>query len=260
MDEFQSGEINEICHKAFSNIVKITKYTREKIAKAFKSGKSLKSVDVSTFEDQQTTVNKRKLTKVTEEVFTLVTATLERNNTTLTRDELIAFQLPNSEAAIKLNAWFQNYFDKVGDRINDEIHLDIAFKQEIHSEYDANMKLWYGDDPAEILGYESFVRVWNLLYPHVVPRSPKASASKCITCDKMSTLRKTSSCYKDRLRLSQLNAYHRHMFMTEKTNYHYRIMQAISSPDEVMSIIMDGMDKEKTKLPKHLGVQSILYL
>ena len=113
MDEFQSGDINEICHKAFSNIVKITKYTREKIAKAFKSGKSLKSVDVSTFEDQQTTVNKRKLTKVTEEVFTLVTATLERNNTTLTRDELIAFQLPNSEAAIKLNAWFQNYFDPI---------------------------------------------------------------------------------------------------------------------------------------------------
>lgn len=259
-EDFQDGKSNQICHRAFCNIAKVTKYTRLKIANTFREQKSLKSNELSYYEDQETKVNKRKMTKVSDEVFTMVEATLDRNNISLSKDELVSFMVPNSEAALKLNAWFSNYFDKVGDKIGDEIHLDISFKQEIFEEYNSNMKQWYGDKRSEILGYESFVRVWNICYPHVITRDPKASASKCVSCDKLATLRVTSSCYKERLRLSQLIAYHRHMFMTEKLLYHKRIMEAIMHPDEVMSAIMDGMDKEKTKLPKPSGVNLFYYI
>jgi len=252
--DFQEGKSHEICHVAFSKIAKITKYTRLKIAKVFKEKKSLKSLEVSYYEDQETKTNKRKSSKVSENTLKLVEARLDDNKLSLTKDEMVSFLVPNSEAAIKFTAWFENYYENVGDKIGEEYHLDISFKQEIHAEYVANMKLWYHDKQSGILGYTSFIRIWNQCYRHVITRDPKASASKCVACDQLATLRKTSVSYTDRLRLTQLLAYHRHMFMSEKASYHKRIMKAISKPDENMSIIMDGMDKEKTKLPKPLGV------
>lgn len=188
---------------------------------------------------------------VSKETFTEIKAQLIRNQIDANESFLASFVTPNTAAAGKLKAWMENYFLVIGDKINDEIHLDACPKQEIHEEYCTNMAEWFGDSTEDILGYSSFLRIWELCFPHVIVREANNKiGSKCCCCERLSVLRLRSRNYLTRLRASELHAYHRHMYMNEKAAYHRRIIEAIMRPDMVASLIGDGMDKEKTKLPK----------
>lgn len=213
------------------------------IYKAFKKDVKLEAV--------LETANTNRNSKVSDAAFDLVEKSLLRNNIELTALEKLQFLVPNTEAASILNAWMKNFFETVGDKRKNEIHLDSnTIKQVLHAEYKSNIKDWFGVPDKELLSYETFIRVWNLCYDHVKIRDQKATGSKCDTCEKITAYRRNISNYEARLRASELHAYHRHMYMGEKTAYHDRAIQAIMKPAEYGSIIGDGMDKEKTKLPQ----------
>ena len=218
----------------------MTKYAKEKIYAAIRNN-DFKLETVNEFTTS---------TKVSNKAFTEIQEQLIRNQVVLSKEDLASFVIPNTISAAKLLAWFENFFRLIGDLIEDEIHLDCCPKQEYYEEFSDNMKLWFGDSKEEILGFSSFLKIWDLCFPHVIVRDGHKIGSHCKTCERLSTLRKRTRHYNVRMRASELHAYHRHMFMSEKKAYHNRIIQAIMNPDLYCSLIGDGMDKEKTKLPR----------
>jgi hypothetical protein len=233
-----------LCHQAFAKIAKLTKWTKKKIYGALRD-KALNpdtAVDIHYF---------RTGNKVSKEAFTEIKSQLLSNQVDTTESFLASFVTPNTIAATKLKAWMENFFKLVGDQINDEIHLDSCPKQEIHEEYCTNMQEWFNDSSQDILGYSSFLRIWDLCFPHVLVRNANNKiGTKCVCCDRLSLLRRRTKNHLTRLRLSELHAYHRHMYMNEKAAYHRRIIEAIMYPDMIMSLIGDGMDKAKTTVPR----------
>ena len=189
--------------------------------------------------------------------FAKIKEQLVLNNISIDREVLSSFVVPNTPASLKLKSWMEIFFEMTGDKINNEIHLDGCPRQEIHEEFTDNMKNWFKDTPKEILGYSSFLKMWDLFFDHVKIRNNNKIGTKCQCCERLSILRRRSHDYNTRLRASELFAYHRHMFMNEKCAYYKRTIQAKMNPVLFASLIGDSMDKEKTKLP-HLARVFIL--
>ena len=99
----------------------------------------------------------------------------------------------------------------------------------------------------------------DLCFDNVIIRNNNKIGTKCHCCDRLSILRRRSRDYNARLGVSTLFSYHRHMFMSEKRAYHQRMIAAIMHPLLFASVIVDGMDKEKTKLPQ-LNRVTLFYL
>ena len=209
---------HRLCHSAFSKLADLTKWTKEKVYLAIKNN----SPDL-----KNAAINYSNRTKVSEKAFSQIKGDLVRNQVELTKDVLASFIVPNTEEASKLQAWMTNFFNTVGDQINDEIHLDACPKQEIHEEFTDNMKKWFGDTNEEILGYSSFLKMWDLCFDNVIIRNNNKIGTKCHCCERLSILRRRSRDYNARLGVSTLFSYHRHMFMSEKRAYHQRMIAAI---------------------------------
>ena len=232
---------HRICHSAFAKLADLNKYTKEKVYTAIRN----KSPDL-----KSAAINYHNRTKVSEKAFSQIQGNLVRNQVEINKDVLASFVVPNTEQASKLQAWMTNFFKAAGDQIGEEIHLDACPRQEIHEEFTDNMKKWFGDTSEEILGYSSFLKMWDLCFDHVKIRDNNKIGTKCHCCERLSILRRRSRDYTTRLGVSTLFSYHRHMFMCEKRAYHQRMIQAIMHPSQIVSVIGDGMDKEKTKLPR----------
>ena len=75
----------------------------------------------------------------------------------------------------------------------------------------------------------------------------------CLTCSKLSSLRRSTHNSHQRSLLTNLYGLHRGTFMGEKQCYWDRVDQAVRNPFKYFSINTDGMDQLKTALPVHVG-------
>jgi hypothetical protein len=158
---------------------------------------------------------------------------------------------PNTRPSKVCVAWMYGYFRKAGDfnPSNHEIHLDVAEKSEIYKLFrvDASYR-WLLED-NEIIGYTTFTRLWDKVFPFVKLRVYKAVPGKCSFCAKLTELRSKTQNREQWKYITYLYALHRVSYMNERKSYYEKQLLAIEYPDKYMSIIFDGMSKHHSQLP-----------
>jgi hypothetical protein len=242
---FENGKVFTVCNNAFSLVFELSRKKRLKMFNLLKRGIQSESTSSRVFNDK---------TKVSNEVIQQVQETLHRSEIDMDWDSLSNIGVSNTVAAMKCKSWMKHFFDLVGDKMPNtktkEIHLDCMQRCDVHDEYICNMKNWFGDKPGEYLSSASFNKMWQFCFPHVKIREYKAVCGKCLTCEKLSTLRRNSKDLNARSKLTQLHAFHREMYMNERETYYDRAFLAAFNPGRFMSLMLDGMDKNKTKIPR----------
>lgn len=91
--------------------------------------------------------------------------------------------------------------------------------------------------------------MWKDRYSHVKIREYKQVTGKCLICFNLSHLRRSRKDAYGRRQATILHAYHKTMYMGEKTAYYKRAKQAENDPDNYVSLITDGMAQNHTRLP-----------
>ena len=86
-----------------------------------------------------------------------------------------------------------------------------------------------------------------------VHNNKQQNTGTCLTCSKLSSLRRSTHNSHQRTVLTNLYALHRATFMGEKQAYWDRVDEAVRNPYKYFSINTDGMDQVKTALPVHVG-------
>lgn len=164
--------------------------------------------------------------------------------------------MPNTRASKLTHAWMEDYFHLVGDfnPCNGEIHLEKTDKNAIYALYASEMKeiedlemVTQSDNLMVTDTY--FYRLWNEQFPHVKIREYKAVTGKCQFCAILSNLRAESKNRSYRKEITRLHSLHKVTYMAERQAYYMKSYQAIIDPDLYMSIILDGMSQNHTKLP-----------
>ena len=77
----------------------------------------------------------------------------------------------------------------------------------------------------------------------------KQVSGKCFTCALLTGLRSKFTHPKLKHMATALHALHRDTYMAEREAYYKRRKEALDNPDEVMSVISDGMAQTHTALP-----------
>lgn len=116
--------------------------------------------------------------------------------------------------------------------------MDPVEKKDIYQEYVSDIIDVYKHDKS--LGYEAWLKLWNMAFEHVRIREYKAVTGKCLTCAILSDLRRTRKDSGGRKQTTTLQAYHRSAFMGERETYYDRQREALDDPENIMSIIIDG--------------------
>lgn len=91
--------------------------------------------------------------------------------------------------------------------------------------------------------------MWDNVFSHCRIREYKQVTGKCMNCFKLSELRRTRKDAYGRRLATLLHAYHKSMYMGEKSAYYDRAKQAENDPENFVSLISDGMAQNHTKLP-----------
>lgn len=92
-------------------------------------------------------------------------------------------------------------------------------------------------------------RIWDNCYEHVKIREYKQVTGKCMTCFKLTELRRQRKDRVGRSLATLLHAFHRSMYMGEKAAYYDRALQAKNDSFNYVSLITDGMAQNHTRLP-----------
>ena len=145
----------------------------------------------------------------------------------------------------------KNFFNLVGDVIpnSDEIHLEACEMREIWKEYKEDHIVFFHRNESDLLSYATFLRLWSLAFDHVKVRQYKQVTGKCDTCAKLTALRRSRRDHYGRGLCTTFHALHRSMYIGEREEYYHRRFLAIMHPDKYMSINMDGMDQQHSRLP-----------
>lgn len=91
--------------------------------------------------------------------------------------------------------------------------------------------------------------VWEQCFEHVRIREYKQVTGKCMTCFKLTELRRRRKDQEGRQLATLLHGFHKSMYMGEKTAYYARAHQADQEPGNYVSLISDGMAQNHTRLP-----------
>jgi hypothetical protein len=163
-------------------------------------------------------------------------------------DEVRLGLMPNGPLHHIAKSWLSVFFHMVGDQIPNsiEIHLETQEKIEIWAEYVWDM---YTLGEYEALCYSKLLELWDLVFPHVKIRVYKAVTGKCTICAVLSDLRKKHHSTVMRKLVTTLHAFHRIMYMGERSVYYKKVYDAMTDPTSFFSGISDGMAQSHTQLP-----------
>ena len=167
----------------------------------------------------------------------------------LSHFQLGSLRLKSNAETMATAAWMQYYFELVGDKVPNrggQIHLDPVPKKEVYSEYLLDMELLIKEPP---ISFQTFLRIWKQVYPHVKVRKFKTSCGKCNCCTELGEKRRKCSDRFSRAELTNLFALHRASVMGERRTYYERRLEAELNPRQYLSTISDGMQQNHCQLP-----------
>jgi hypothetical protein len=111
--------------------------------------------------------------------------------------------------------WLENFFEVAGDVApnKEEVMLAISSKKEIYAKFEWEF-ISTGKSP---LSYDSFIEIWNTLYPFHIKRPWCSIPGKCETCFNCDKGRKEASSDIERKTWAEAHLLHRGgMFMIER--------------------------------------------
>ena len=131
-----------------------------------------------------------------------------------------------------------------------EFRLPPGTKGAVHNEYVADLKACGGGDDA--LSYTAFLRVWSrhCLLQNIVISRTKGEFVRCDSCINYSNLLQTESRPTVRADLRHQRRVHMYKMWMERKCYYERREEARQHPDDLLSIIIDGMDQRKSEIPR----------
>jgi hypothetical protein len=155
-----SATVYPVCRQAFCNAYGITLYKLKKISNQIKKGELGEDVRE---------IGKRNKIRVGAD-FLKTKSLIENGFLKELSDEQIAHIVSSDSCKVTmLRIYLRSYFNGIGDQVPNscgEIHLDPITKKEVWKEYKEDMIDIYKDSD-NILDYTSFIRVWQLAFPHV---------------------------------------------------------------------------------------------
>lgn len=173
---------------------------------------------------------------------------------------------PHCDAQSYASIWLEDYFEEYADHSPNSLckKANSQEKIELFNEYVSDMKVLNANSTAaiegaceiNIVGYSTFNRLWNHLFPHYLTRRFCKIPGKCDTCAKIQALRQNSTDEAVQKAARQLHVLHRGgCFIPERKSYQRRKIRALKYPDHVFSCIIDGMDQSHSVVPYNSNKQ-----
>lgn len=132
----------------------------------------------------------------------------------------------NNELHQRTIEWLGDHFfehsDSEPNRL--EVHVDLCDKKDIYKIYVNEMKSFYGylkDEKENLsLDYNTFIHIWNNVFPWVKIRVYKAVSGKCWVCYWINDIRKQSEDSATLRAAKRLHQIHRGgLYMLERKRY-----------------------------------------
>lgn len=154
--------------------------------------------------------------------------------------------------------WFKEFFEDCADCAPNrkQQQIELVEKREIWERY----KFEIIDTFAQptFLDYNSWLNIWNTVFPNVRIRRYKQVTGKCWTCHWINEGRETNKNNRRVLRaLKEAHQLHRGgLYGLERKQYKKRCAQAINGErsEVTLSLIIDGMDQQHCLIP-HTGTE-----
>ena len=179
---------------------------------------------------------------------------LADNNIEIDQRYLRAGVLDGSEAQYECCNWFDEFFKFSGDHMpnSNQIHIDNCPIKTLYKQY--------ADECIFKVSYKVWKGIWSELFSHVKMRVYKSVTGKCKVCALLSGVRSKFKHPSLKKMATELHELHRSFYMAERQAYYEKKREALENPDEVMSVILDGMAQSHTCLPHYANQYSTVTL
>ena len=140
---------------------------------------------------------------------------IKHNWVKISKEDVGMMKVPNSPENMLCCAWLENHFILIGDDMPNggEIHLDSQDKKDIYNDYVSDIKnIFLEDSPVS---FPQFWKLWHAVFPYVVIREYKGVTGKCLTCTRLTALKRQFHDPVIRQRIKELFAIHKITFMGE---------------------------------------------
>ena len=229
----------QLCRKSFADCYGFPADRLKRAAGRLKQGKPL--------------VGKmRSFTDATRANFTYAEARdlLATNNCDYIPDHVQGAIIPESDAHQIALLWLRDYFDSFDKHPEEEdlIYIQTSEKADVYEEYKTVMNESFPTLPQ--LSQGQLLELWRVAFPLSQLRPTASVIGKCSTCAIIDNVRNETTDINVRKACAHCHALHRGTFLGERIQYKQRIMAALRRPKRVLSMIIDGMDQNKTHIPK----------
>ena len=230
----EKGAKFQVCREAWARAHNVSKTMLETLAVEMKEGVISKSRKISERSHQINSVEQ--LQKI-----------LEDNNLKCTKDYIRDAILKGTDAERECYHWFDEFFRFSGDQMpnSNQIHIESVTYISLYNQY--KKESFYE------VNYKNWKFIWDTLFSNVKMRTYKQVTGKCETCALLTGLRSRYTHPVLKQLVTDLHELHRLTYMAERHKYYDRRIEAINSPDEIMSGISDGMAQCHTSLPWYGG-------
>ncbi|XP_077864883.1 uncharacterized protein LOC144350661 [Saccoglossus kowalevskii] len=147
-------------------------------------------------------------------------------------------------------AWMRFYFERMGDYMphNTKVVLPCSWTKIMVYERMINEFEQRGFCRQDTICYDYFCRMWTThLSEFTIGKGNEFVA--CSTCVQLDEQYQKAKSAVERNRIRALVILHNHQVEKERKRFHYHREKAEKEPDEILTIIQDGMDQNKTDLP-----------
>lgn len=147
-----------------------------------------------------------------------------------------------TERGANARIWIAKLQEELGDQCPDlpDIYLPPCSKTDYYREYAAEIK--------EAVKLQTFLQIWRVEFPNLkIPRQKRLG--KCKTCADLKEQLAAAQTPEEREELKAKRRAHLTFVRLQRKNYHKNRLRAQQDPNEVLVIILDGMDKDKSSLP-----------
>ena len=147
-----------------------------------------------------------------------------------------------TERGANARVWLQALQEDLGDKCpdNPDIYLPPCTKSDYYREYVAEVR--------DVVKLPTFLQIWRLEFPRLkIPRQKRLG--KCKVCAELKEKLAAAQTPEERAKYKEQRRAHLQWVRLERKYYHMNRARAQLRPDDILVIILDGMDKDKSSLP-----------
>lgn len=131
-----------------------------------------------------------------------------------------------------------------------QIRLPQVLVRDVYEEYTTFCNAMRDTSGAErALNVSQFREMWKREYGYVKCSRPKGTFKVCETCARITMNMKNSKDTDEYMRMKKTRQHHLDMQRAQRRCYYENKVEGMASPEDVLSLIQDGMDQAKSNLP-----------